>query len=1033
MCEVEKMSMPGRVALIAMLSSVPAGAAFAQATATINGRVVDQASAVLPGVTMTVTETTTGVARETVSNGEGLYSLPALNPGTYSVNAALAGFSPQRRNDVILLTGATLTVDFQLGLAGIAESVTVSGALPLIEVTQSVVSSNLRTDELHELPMINRNFISVLTVLPGVRDLPNTSGLKGVQGGAISVGGSAGSNVIMLVDGVDNHDDNNGGTLMRYSMEGVEEFNLLLHNFSAEYGKTSGAAIVMATRSGTNEVHGSAFGFGRSDALTKIDYLSDPAHGGAGKASYHRENYGGSVGGPIVRNRAFFAASMEGINQLYNLPVPANITAEEQYLAPFGAVPATQIPQPLRTFLVTAKTNVQFSKGETGFLRYSIEDDRLQNDGLGANHSLLACCSTADVNSNRTWNVSLGLTSVLSPAAVNQFTWQYLHYFNSETFPDCPMPQCLLQKLSFPSVAAGAIGNVNPWTNTIDKLQFKDDFSRQIGRHALKVGADLGLFPNWGALFTVGTPGTITFFDDPSVIANNTNGRYPLGFQTPGIVRQITQISPLDPDVGLQVFNADTQGARDLGFYVQDDFKVHPRLTLNLGLRWDGTYNFLNQTELSNNRTYLTLRAIGSPYGVIPTIHHDDYAPRVGFAWDTRGDGKRVVRGGFGIFYERPLINSTYLRNMQEHTYLYASATQTNSAIGVGTLRNFVFMGPNASPVPSLLGTLTDLPPGAGVTGNWYAPDLPDGREQTTHLGYSQLISGGTVLAVDYTHTTGVNEWRNLNINPFCTATFQGPCGISGYAGAGIGQRILAPAFQAVYGDPNLLGAVNIVAPASQSRYDEVAVHFEHRLPRLVFQANYTLAWAYAYGGFVNGTTTAGYYPVEIPSATGGCVTCPGEWGPGAQDERHRLSLAGTFTLPFGLSISPTFTAATARPYQQYRAPNPSGDGSLRCYVGSCLTPGPDGSEVSVNAARGIPLVNLSARVTKRVQLGASTLDAFVELYDITDRANFGNNYAPNAFSPSTFNKPTGYLGGSGYNLTLPNSFQAQLGARLMF
>jgi hypothetical protein len=1010
------------------------GVLHAQATATINGRVVDQAAAVLPGAAITITENATGALREAVTNGEGLYNVPALNPGVYTIKASLPGFSVQSRNAVTLLAGTTLTVDFQLGVASIEENVTVSGTSPLIESTQSVVSSNLRPEELRELPMINRNFISALTVLPGVRDMPNTSGLKGVQGGSISVGGSAGSNVIMLVDGVDNHDDNNGGTLMRYSMEGVEEFNILLHNFAAEYGKTSGAAIVMATKSGSNQFHGSAFGFARNDALTKIDYLSDPAHGGSGKASYHRANYGGSLGGPIVTNRAFFAASFEGINQVYNLPIPANVTAEQQYLVPFGAVPATQIRQPLRTALMTGKVNFQLTPNQSAFVRYSIEDDKLQNDGLAANHALLACCDTADTNNNTTWNVSMGLTSVFSSTTVNQLSMQYLDYLNDEVFPDCPMPQCLREKLSFPSVAAGAIGNVNPWTNTIKKVQFKDDFSRQLGKHALKTGIDFGLFPHWGAVFTVGTPGTIAFFDDPSVIARNLNGKYPVGFQTPGIVRQITQLSPLDSQAGLDVFNADTHSARDLGLYVQDDYKVNPRLTFNLGVRWDGTYNFLNQTEWEANRTYQTLKAIGSPYGVLPRVHHDQFSPRAGFAWDFKGNGERVIRGGFGVFYERPLINSTYQRNLQSNQYLYASATQTNSAVGVGALSNFVFTGPNATPIPALLGTLTDLPPGRGVTGNWYAPDLPDGRQQTSHIGFANMLAARTALSLDYTHTQGTNEWRNLNINPLCTTTFQGPCGISGYPTANVGQRILAPALLAVYGDGARLGAVNIVAPASSSRYDELAVHLEHRRTDMVFQVNYTLAWAYAYGGVVNGSTTAGYYAVEVPSATGGCVTCPGEWGPGSQDERHRLSLAGTFTLPLGFSVSPTFTAASARPYQQYRAPNPSGDGSLRCYVGTCTTAPPDGAEVSVNAARGIPLVNLSARVTKAINLGSSKrVDVFVEMYNITNRANFGNNYGPNAFSPLTFNQPAGYLGGSGYNLTLPNSFQVQLGARFVF
>jgi hypothetical protein len=1013
------------------------GLVFAQATATINGRVTDPGGAIIAGAQVTITNTSTGISRTAPTNDAGLFNVPGLIPGIYEAKVDSGGFASSTKQNVNLIASTTLTLDFTLSLATVSEKLEVTSAAPMIESTTSVVSSNLQSGELTTLPMINRNFLSALTVLPGVREMPSSSGLKGVQGGNISVGGGTGSNVLMLVDGVDNHDDNNAGTLMRYSIEGIQEFRLLTHNFSAEYGKSAGAVIVAATKSGTNQFHGSAFANGRSDALTKIDYFADPAHGGLGKPAYHREDFGGGFGGPIMKDRAFFAASFEQINQLFTVTVPANVTAQEQFLIPFGTIPASQIPQPLRTDLGTVKANFQLSKNNSAFARYSIEDDQLTNDGLGANHSLVL--PYYDINHNRTWVLSAGITSVLNASTVNQFGFQYLHYLNEEFFPSCPNPQCLLTKLSFPSVGTGPLGNVNPWTNFIDKYQFKDDFSKQWGLHSVKFGVDFGIFPYWGAIFTVSTPGTITFFDDPSVIAGNTNNKYPQGFATPGIVKQISELIPFDPNIGTAPFTSKTNGAKDLGLYLQDDFKVTRRLTLNLGLRWDANINFLSRTsDLKNNRIYQTLKAIGSPYGVLPDYPMKDFAPRVGLAFDVSGNGRDVVRAGFGIFYDRALINSTYRQNLEQNTYFYASATQTDPAIGAGPLANFVFTGPNKTPVPALLpANLTNIPPGVGESGVWYAPNLPDGREQTASVGYSRQISNDTALSIDYTHTLGLHEWRNLDVNPLCTATFQGPCGIPGYALAAVGQRVLAPALQAVYGDPNRLGPVTILAPVNRSHYDELAVHFQRRASRQIsFQANYTLAWAYGYGGVTNSDTVSGAPVPEIPSATGGCVLCPGEWGPAQADERHRLSLIGIIDLPFGIELSPSFTVASARPYQQYRAQNPDGDGLLRCYAGSCLVPSANG-EVSVNAARGEALLILSARLSKSFSLGKKEgnkkIAAFVEMYNLTDRANFGPNYGPNGFSPATFNKPTTYLGGNGYNLTLPNSFQVQLGARFSF
>jgi hypothetical protein len=245
----------------------------------------------------------------------------------------------------------------------------------------------------------------------------------------------------------------------------------------------------------------------------------------------------------------------------------------------------------------------------------------------------------------------------------------------------------------------------------------------------------------------------------------------------------------------------------------------------------------------------------------------------------------------------------------------------------------------------------------------------------------------------------------------------------------------LSTATDAVFGDPNLLGPTQIVFSNNESRYDELAMVFQRRGTRAGFQASYILSWAYGYGAnvgglFVNGSS----YVPEKASAIGGCVTCPGEWGPGFSDERHRLTLYGVFQLPWGIETAPTFAVASARAYQQYRANNPNGAGALRCYVGNCLTPGPTGEEVGVHAARGRALVNLNMRTSKAFQVtGSHEMKVFVELFNIPNRANFGQNYGTNAFAPATFNIPIDYMGGPGSSSSIPNSFQVQLGARYSF
>ena len=247
----------------------------------------------------------------------------------------------------------------------------------------------------------------------------------------------------------------------------------------------------------------------------------------------------------------------------------------------------------------------------------------------------------------------------------------------------------------------------------------------------------------------------------------------------------------------------------------------------------------------------------------------------------------------------------------------------------------------------------------------------------------------------------------------------------------------MSTATQAVFGDPNLLGNVGLTTSMARSQYNELTVALQHRAKRMTLQANYALSHAYGYGGNVGGlfVSNAGGYEPEVPSAYGGNFFGPGEWGPGAADERHRVSVYGVIDVGRGFQVSPAFVIASALPYQTYRANAPSGYGALRCYVGDCLTPGPTGEEVTVNAARGTPLVNLNTRVSKIFKITESkSLTGFVELYNLVDRANFGANYGVNAFAPATFRKPLGYIGGlPGSSATVPASFQIQLGARFSF
>jgi hypothetical protein len=426
--------------------------------------------------------------------------------------------------------------------------------------------------------------------------------------------------------------------------------------------------------------------------------------------------------------------------------------------------------------------------------------------------------------------------------------------------------------------------------------------------------------------------------------------------------------------------------------------------------------------EMSNNccwdknRTYQILKAIGHPDGALPKTDTNNIAPRLGVAWDINDNGKNVARASFGLFYATGIITSVYGINLQSQDSVYVTSTAANSTIGSGQLANYVYGVSPLPPAPPF--APTQFLPGQNSGGSWFTPDFKDALSQNTSVGFSHLLSPTTVLAVDYLHVETQNGWRSLNINPLVVnpANPNGPR-----------VRALAADLQRVFGDPAFLGPTSVLCSCNRGLYDGVDVHVERRLARTALTVNYTLAWARGMGGTTDFTTQGGAVGPEVVDTLGGNIYAPYEWGPTQVDERHRVTIAGVIPLPYGFDVAPSFTAASARPYTQYSAPSPNGTSLL--YLRDA-----NGNPLGPYNARGIPLVNLNARVTKTIRFTTSqSVSLFAEFYNIFNRANFGNSYGGLAYAPATYNKPVGYLGGIGSTTTIPISFQVQFGGRYTF
>ena len=993
------------LSLVPVVLMMTIGLAFGQASSTFNGRVLDQGDAVLPGVTVTVTNQNTGVVRTTVSNEEGLYFLPGLEPGTYRIATDLPGFQSSVRENVTVGVNITLTVDFKLSLAGVAEAVTVTGEAPLIEVTQSKVASTIETTELQSLPLSTRNVSGMLALLPGAVQIEPVHRSK-TNVGSVSYGGSSGTNVIPSVDGADNRDNQFGGPLLAYSTEAIEQFQLATSQFNAADGRTGGAALTMVTKSGTNVLRGSAFVFGRSDKMTAKDFFT--AEADREKTPFSRQQFGGSAGGPIIRNRAFFFGAVERIREDSELAVPANLFNEKQLLVnaqAAGLIPQgfvnpnnpTSVAQPSRVLLTTAKVNVQLANQHALMVRYAGHED------------YKGAATFATTNDNREpentditmWSLVGQHNWVLGNSALNQIVVQAnslsrlsdtVSQITGEHFMrDYPNVPLFPLRLAFPGVNTGAGGQAGSITDT-QLYQLKDEVSLQSGTHAMKFGVNYNYLNDIGLLNGNALYGILTFFDDPSTILNN-RARYPQGFQTPGIASRWERANP---DLADSLMDA-----HQIATWFQDDWRVTPRLTLNLGVRYDVDLNFYHQSHSQNNASRLVLEAIGSPFAEAPTTPYNSVSPRFGVAYDLSGDGRRVLRGGGGIYFDQFNINGGNVSDIfsQDKRPLNVLKTLVNTAIGVGELATFRF---GIDPLPEGPGRSNNLP--LGARGEWIAHDLVNPRTYQGHVGYAQQLADNTSVSVDYTHVEGRKEFRTMNINPIVN-----------------GRRVLADDFQRVFGNPNYLSDVRILSSNNESRYDALTFKVQRRLTRVTLQAHYTLAGSYAYGG---SSAARGAAPPPMDSFE---PFADDEWGPTLYDERHRVVVMGVFELPYGLQVSPVFQAASARPYNLLAGSDLNGDGNNTATGGDRWVDPATGEQVSINAGRGDNTIVLDVRTTKFFDLGGDRrIGLFVEGFNLFNTANFGERYQGNGRS-SAFRQPNNYVAGIGY----PR--QAQIGVRFLF
>jgi len=1001
---------------IAVLTVLMSTVAVAQvnATGTLLGTVTDKTAAVIPGADVKILSKETALSRETKTNEAGQYRFDLLPAGTYEVRVTVKGFATAVFDNVGLAVSQSTMIDASLSPSTQAEVITVEATgAPLLDTEKSDVSVPITPKQIEDLPLNGRDFVNLAYLAPGARPVNSYDPTKN-RIGVFATNGSNGRNVNVTVNGIDDKDNTVGGPVMQLPLEAVEEFNISTQRFSAANGRSEGAAITAITKSGTNQFHGSLYFFDRNQAMNANDYFDVQA--GNPKSDYSRQQFGGSIGGPVRKDKDFLFFTLEREREATNITVDPTLYSELVLAEPLGAKPATAIPTPYFDWRYNGRWDHRINDKNNLFVSYTNQHNNGLNDQSASNNDLTA----GNFTTNQLILASVNFNSVLTPTIVNSATVGY-QYWNNVIDSTTKYPTVTFASGEY----FGTNGNV-PQQSFQKKWQFKDDISITRGRHNFKTGIDYLHEPSLGGFFEFTPTPAVTFIDDPSTILTD-KVNYPNGFSTPGAISNISETS------GNPYFFLSTNM---FGVYFQDDWKVSRRLTLNLGVRWDKDFNMVAGPTQGKARAYQELKAIGSPYaGSLPHDDNKDFSPRIGFAYDLTGHGRHILRGGFGIYYGQIFENITLFMIQQANPTIFATVLNLNST-GPGD--------PNADPVPGTNKLLsawrygvdpipvpppppTSLP--AGSTGRIIDPAYRNPYTEQYNVGYSFAINDSGVVEVDYTHVLSLHESKSVQINP------KSP----NYTG-----RLLDSTFKAA-GQP-VLGSITDFASIGRSRYDGLNVSYRRRLSRrFSINTSYVFSKAVAYNGsganFGQGATD----PSNIFAAH--------DFGPSPVDERHRWVTSGVVELPWGIKFAPIMQWASARPYSAREGTDYYGVGNgsttdfavllnsdpnnytaTKAYTAAqlraCLA-GATCHVASFDGLRGAPFYQLDTRFSKMFRFRERiTLEFIFQAFDLTNRANFGGNYQGNIRS-SAFGQPIGFVAAS--SVVIPQFFSGEAGFTLRF
>jgi hypothetical protein len=957
----------------------------------LRGEVQDASAARVAGAQVVVQATGSSISRAATTNGQGEFRIEGLLPGAYRVIVTASGFA-QATADVDVAVSVVRDIDVTLKPESAYETVNVQGrpssiTAEMIDTSSAVHGGVVGREDLDTLPLPARSFANIAYLVPGTEPVEPSDPTK-ARITAVSTGGSSGLNNELSVDGADNSDDWIGGFLQNFSPDGIQEFAFRTSNEDADTGWTTAGSVVITTRHGSNDWHGSGAFYERAAVLNARFPIENPAETcidgtcvNNPKQPFSRQNYVGTLGGPILREKVWFFSSFEQVHEDASIAYSPASTQQFDALstiAAMGLIPGTpsiavpaDVPIPFRDYLGSVRLDWAESPKSQWFLRTS-EDTYLTRNALVEQGTLP---STGLITHNNYWNAVVSNAYAFSPSWLGNLViaGSLLHLTQTRNsnlgfalaFPFSSTALTISGFETFGDNQFATPITLFPDLRNQDKYQLRYDVTHIAGGHTLKFGVDFIHEPVLSGAFASNAEQIIKYSANPDCYVN------PPGADCGGITTAlpfyyVPPASECDPEPSLAsgITCTDTAGGgsfsqnvQRLGLYAEDSWQATHHLTVNYGLRYQTTWGLFEasgRTQLENS-AYITLQALQIP--VVPGIPHDDrkqIAPRLGLAYSPRRSSNTVFRAGIGLFYNDLAQNgwATAFEGLND-----TNATTGACVFNPGTyaLSGTGCMQGGTASTGSLIGSTYKAPYAIHITG-----------------GAQHAFNEHWLVSADYTHEQGNHGYRAFP-----------------YTG---GVNLFTPLIPAA--DPeyatdqmNVVPSVNVFQSDNRSSYNALMLHVQGNTRRFNLVANYQLSKAQTWGcllgelfDYVDGVCALQSGPRAGQLDAFG----PGDYGPSGEDVRHRFVLAGTVHFPRGFELSSVTQLESARPITITNA-----DNTGRIWV--------NGNYTSLDEFRGTPYMQTDLRVTRPFKIGRRwQISPFAEFFNLFNRNNPGANYAVN-------------------------------------